>query len=250
MKSVVNRKLANRNRRLAGWMFLLTLAALIGGFIFVNMSLFTQEVPSSILLLLQILVLPLVFILTIISVRLTNNWARRPYPEDAIEGGAKGLSNKSIIYHYYHNPARHVLITPQGVFAIVTRWHDGRFSVEKDRWRTHRSGIARFFSFLRMDGIANPTREAERAATHVRKLLKSIAPDVEVQPLIIFVDPRAEVDVKESDIPILYADEKQKPNLTSYLREVNREQKEAGQQHSSLPLTQDQIEAFEAATIK
>lgn len=252
MKTVINRKLVKRNRRIATTLFLGTLAVLAGGFIFVNISLFTGETPPPYVFILQVAVLPVAFILTIISVRMTNLWARRPYPDQAIEDSAKGLSKKSVLYHYYHLPARHVLIAPQGVFAIVTRWHDGRFSVEDNKWTTHKNAISKFFSFVRMDGVGNPTLDAERAANHLRELLEPIAPDTEVHPLVIFVDPRVEIDIDgESDIPILYADEKQKPNLTSYMRELNKQLKQAGQdQKSSLPLTDEQIEAFEAATVK
>ena len=125
MRVVINTKLAERLRQIATYLFLGTMVVLVGGFIFVNYSLFTGNLPGPLIVLLQLLLIPVAFILTIVSVRLTNTWARRPYPEDVLKEALKGVSKKSIIYHYYHFPAAHVLIAPQGVFAITTRWHNG-----------------------------------------------------------------------------------------------------------------------------
>lgn len=247
MKVVMNERLAKRNRQIATNLFLVTFLALIGGFVFVNFSLFTgQSVDDPLLLIAQTLILPVAFILTLVSVRMTNLWARRPYPEDAIAEGLKGLSNKSIIYHYYHIPSRHILICPQGIFTITTRWHAGTYTVNGDRWRTHAHPISRFFSSLRLDGVGNPTWDAQRDAAHLKKLLASIAPDAAVQPLILFIDPKAQVTVKKSEIPVLYAGEKQTPNLKEYLRDLNREAKN---KKAVLPLTESQIEQFEAQTL-
>lgn len=249
MRVVTNKKLAKRNRRTATYLFLATLGLLIGGFIFINYSLFTNTAPASEIIVLQALVLPAALVFTLVSVRQTNLWARRPYPEDAIEEGLKGLSRKSILYSYYHFPARHILIAPQGVFAIVTRWHDKKYSNAGDKWKTQQNIVSRWFSAFRMDGVGNPTRDAERAARHVKSILDDIAPDVEVYPLVVFTDPAVELDLEDPEVPVLYADDKQKPNIKAYLREMNKEQSDKQKQKSNMPLTDEQIEAFEEATI-
>ena len=250
MRIVINTKLAQRLRQIATYLFLATLALLIGGFIFVNFSMFTGNLPEPIIVLLQLALIPAAFILTLVSVRLTNSWARRPFPEDVIKEGLKGVSKKSVIYHYYHFPARHVLIAPQGVFAITTRWHNGRFSVKDDQWKTYKSAISRFFSALRMDGIGNPTHDAQRAAEHVQAKFKAVGADVSVQPLIIFTDPTVQIDIENPTIPVLFADEKRSPNLTEYLRDLNRQQRSDIQQRVTLPVSETQIAAFEANTVK
>lgn len=250
MRIVINTKLAERLRKIATYLFLATLAVLIGGFIFVNYSLFTDSLPESGILTLQCALIPAAFFLTLFSVRLTNSWARRPYPEDVIKEGLKGVSKKSVIYHYYHDPARHVLIAPQGVFTITTRWHNGRFAVNGDKWTTFKNPISRFFSLMRMDGIGNPTHEAQKSAQHVQSLLKSVGADVEVKPLILFIDPNVQVEIENPTVPVFFADEKKSPNLTEYLRELNRQQRGDVQQKVTLPLTDSQIQEFEAKTVK
>jgi hypothetical protein len=249
MRTVTNKKRVERNRRTATYLFIATMVILVGSFIFVNVSLFTGQEPNMLMFLLQALSLPVAFVMTLLSIRMTNQWARRPFPEETLKEGMKGISKRSVLYNYYHDPARHVLIAPQGVFAIVTRWHEDHFSVEGDEWTTHKSAISKLFSSMRMDGVGNPTSDAEKAADHVRELLADIAPDVDVQPLVIFTNPNAELDITEPDVPVLYADDKEEPNLTGYMRELNRQQKDNMQQKSTLPLTEEQINQFEEQTV-
>ncbi|MGB7341485.1 MAG: nuclease-related domain-containing protein [Phototrophicaceae bacterium] len=251
MRIVTNHKLVKRNRQIATWLFLGTLAILVGGFILINYSFFTGNTPADWILLAQVVALPIVFVLTVYSVRMTNLWAREPYPHDAIEAGLKGLSKRSIMYNYYHLPARHILIAPQGVFAIATRWHDGKFTVEGDKWQSQKGTMSRFFSAMRMDGVGTPVAEAQKAAEHVQSLLADIAPDIEVKPLVVFVNDDIELDIQEDpSIDVLYTNEKKTPNLSEFMREINRQIKSDPQQKAVLPLTDEQIEAFEKATLK
>ena len=253
MRIVTNRKLARRNRKLTNYLFFGTFGALILGFIVINASLFTNETPDTLMLIAQSAVLPLAFVLTIVSVRMTNLWARAPRPEKAIEDGLKGLSNKSILYNYYHFPARHVLICPQGVFAIVTRWHDQKFVLRDGKFRSKRNFISKLFSAIRFDGIGKPFRDAEFAREHIQRAIDEVARDVPVRSLIVFVDPSAEVEFdSEPEVPVLYADPKRGPNLKDFMRDAKRQMAGAAgdaKNASLMPLSDEEIEAFEEATV-
>jgi hypothetical protein len=250
METIINSTLVERNRRIANGLFLGTFLVLAGSFIYFNYAIFTQTGDSDFLLLAQALALPLIFVMTIISIRMTNLWNREPHPENALAEGLKSLSKKSIIFHYYHGSARHVLIAPQGVFAIVTRWHEGKFSVEGDKWTTEKSAVSRFFGALRMDGVGNPSADARQAAAHLEKLLKDIAPNIEVQPLVVFVSPKAELTIQDPSVPVLYADESREPSLNDYMRKLNEQQRPDKQAKVQLPLTVQQIDAFKNATVR
>ncbi len=253
MRVVTNKKLARRNRKITNYLFFGTFGALILGFVVINASLFTNDTPDTLTLLAQSAVLPAAFVLTIVSVRMTNLWARAPRPENAIKDGLKGLSNKSVIYNYYHFPARHVLICPQGVFAIVTRWHDQKFALRDGKFRSKKNLISKVFSAIRFDGIGKPFREAEMAREHIQRAIDEVAPEVNVESLIVFVDPSAEVEFESSpEVPVLYADPKRSPNLKDYMRDAKRQLSEAAgdaKNASLMPLSDEQIEAFEKATI-
>lgn len=250
METIINSKLVERNRRIASWLFMGTFVLLAGSFIYFNYAIFTNQGDSDLLLLLQALALPVIFIMTILSIRMTNLWNREPHPEKALAEGLKSVSKKSHIFHYYHSPARHVLIAPQGVFAIVTRWHEGKIFVNGENFKTDKSAISRFFSALRMDGVGNPASEARKAAEHVQKLLSDISPGIEVKPLVVFVSPKVELEITDPTLPILYADESKEPSLNEYMRKLNDEQRPDKQAKVKLPLTDQELELFRSATLE
>lgn len=267
MRIETNQKIVTRNTRLAQYLFFFSMGVLIIGFFVTNQQMFgispTSDEAVVLSLLIPSLILPIGLVSTLFSVRMTNLWVRRPRPETIIPEGLKGLSSKSVLYSYYHFPARHVLICPQGIFAIITRFQDGRYTVRGERWHTHRSPIGRLFSIFRLDGIGAPDNEAIRAAQHVKKLLQSIAPEAEVKPLVVFVDPRVKLEIENPLVPVVHAEDKLKPNLKDFMRSikgdaapeqpVKKGQKGQGaikKKELPMPLTQEQIEAFEAATLR
>lgn len=243
MRVETNERLARRNRQIAQYLFFATFGILLLGLIVINQQATTVTEDNVLLVtLLQTATLPVAFITTIISVRMTNLWVRQPRPEVVIREGLKGISNKSVLYNYYHFPARHVLIAPQGVFAIVTRFQEGHFVVEGDKWTARKSAIGRVMGIFRFDNIGNPTNDAVRAAAHVKALLQPIAPDVDVYPVVVFVDPKAEIVAVNSTVPVVYPLGKKSPVLKDLLRDAGKDKR--------MSLTPEQIEAFEAATLK
>lgn len=243
MRVETNERLARRNRQIAQYLFFATFGILILGLFVINQQASTLTDDNVLLVtLMQAAVLPVAFITTIISVRMTNLWVRQPRPEVVIREGLKGISNKSVLYNYYHFPARHVLICPQGVFAMVTRFQEGHFTVEGENWKTRKTALSRVLSIFRFDNIGNPSADALRAAAHVKALLQSIAPDVEVQPVVVFVDPKAEVVAIQSKVPVVYPMGKRSPVLKDLLRDTGKDKR--------MSLTPEQIEAFEAATLR
>lgn len=244
MRIETNEKLIKRNKQIATYLFLFSMTILIGGFFIANGQAFGIEALQNFSDALYLLVMPIVLIVgmtsTLFSVRMTNLWVRMPRPENVIEGGLKGIGKKAVLYNYYHFPARHVLIAPQGVFAIITRYQDGSFTVEGDRWKTHRSALNRLFSIFRLDGIGNPTQDALQAAAHVQRIFQSIGINAPVQPLIIFVDPRAKLELKSSQVPVLFADSKLFPNLKDYLKDIPKDQQS--------PLSAEAIDRFDEIT--
>lgn len=235
MRVIINQKKVRRNRRLAQYAFFGTLALLILGLFVTNIA------PTNPLFLLApLLVLPVAFGATLYSVRMANLWLREPRPEAVLATNLKGLSTRSTIYHYTL-PARHVLISPQGVFCFILRPQDGSFVINGNRWSKKGSFLSKFLTFFRQDTIGRPDLEALREATTLQRLIDQVAPesDVRVEPVIIFSSPSVSLEVVQSDIPVLYGDPRQKPNLKTFLRD-RRKQGEVA------TLTDEQIAALEA----
>ncbi len=244
MRIETNDRLVRRNRQIAQIMFFASLALLGVGLFFTNYPLFAPDADLeaiSSLWAVPSVILPLAFLFTMFSVRLTNWWVRRPRPEDEFQENLKGLGNKAVLYNYYHFPARHVLIAPQGVYAIITRFQDGKISVTGDKWQARRGVISRLLSFFRLDGIGNPSADAQMAAEHIQQFITPIAPDIRVQPLVVFYDPRVRLEVVNPTVPVVHVQTKLKPSLKDYLRDVPH--------NARVSLTPEQIAAFEAATL-
>lgn len=238
MRVVVNTRRVRRNRQIAQYAFFVTLGVLILG-LFV-----TNAAPNNpVLLIAPLIVLPIGVIATIYSVRMANLWLREPRPEAVLQQGLKGQSTRSVLYHYFF-PARHLLISPQGVFSLTIRPQDGRFTVKGDRWRKQGSLMSQFMTFFRQDAVGNPHLEAQHEAARTQQLLDQVLPGagVTVQPLIVMIGPYAEVEVEESSIPILYADSKKKPNLKTFFKDIKK-----GDEAPAVSLSDEQIAQLEQA---
>jgi hypothetical protein len=242
MRVVTNTRLAKRNRQWAQYLFFASFGLLILGLFVTNRQLLADQSANLLLdVILPTAVLPLAFIMTIVSVRMTNLWARQPRPESAIEEGLKGIPPKTTLFNYYHFPARHVLICPAGVFAIATRFQDGIYSCHGDVWRTSRKSlVSRLASLFRFDGVGNPTSDALRAAEHVQSIMKSVSIDVEVKPLVVFVDPRVTLNIQDPVVPVCHSSTKHPFSLKDYLYTLGKDRK--------FPLSQEQIDAFAKAS--
>ena len=250
MQVITNEPLVKRNRKIATYLFFVSLGILGFGFIAINTNILGIRstdaggaIPT-----LYIVGMPLIivigFITTLISVRMTNMWLRMPRPEDVIKENLKGLSSKSRLYNYFHFPARHVLICPHGVFAIITRYHDGAITVSGDKWKRKRSPLSSLLNVFRLDDIGNPAREAQEAANHIRAIIEDYDQDLPVQPIVIFTSPKAKLELNNSTVPVFYADIKATPNFKNHLRDLQKFGQMKGPENLD-----EFIEEFEAATL-
>jgi len=247
MRIVANDRLIKRNRKNATRLFFFSLVVLIFGFFIANAPFFGVGEPEDMTTQLYLVGMPLILIVgftsTMISVRLTNLWIRQPRPEAAITESLKGAVNKnSALYHYLHLPARHVLISPQGVFVLVTRFQDGRVTVKGKKWRVVKGPLGTLFTLFRLDGIGNPNLDAEQAASYIRSIIEEYDNTIPVTPLIVFVDPRVKLAVEDPVIPVLHTDSKIKPNLRDYIKDLPELEQLKGKK------LEDFVAEFEAAT--
>jgi hypothetical protein len=243
MRIVTNQKLVQQNRKWAQYLFFFSFALLIVGLLVSNRPLATETATWSDVLInvvLPIMVLPVAFIATMLSVRMTNLWARHPRPDEALRDGLKGLNPKSVLYSYYHFPSRHVLITPQAVYAIVTRFQDGNIVNSGKNWKQKRSGLRQLLGVFRFDGLGDPAGEAEKAVNRVQSIFESIGVDVEVIPLIAFVDPRVQVEVENPAVQVVHASPKHPLSIKDFVLKVGKDRKSV--------ITPDQISQFEQAS--
>jgi hypothetical protein len=220
MRVVTNEKLIERNKRIAQILFFVSLAAL-GGSFFLSGSLTAQAATYF-----QCLVLPSMMILVVWSVRMTNEWVRKPHPWEAIPEGLKGIGTDTVMYNFLM-PAAHVLVTSNGIFAIVTRFQDRPQKLVGDKWQGQNSLLGRLLAFMRQENMGNPAKEAQLRAKQTEVFLQELLGDdqIRVQPLIVFIHPNAEVTIEgEPSVPVLYASaDKKKNTLKQYLKDAKKQ---------------------------
>ncbi|TKJ30174.1 MAG: hypothetical protein CEE40_05880 [Chloroflexi bacterium B3_Chlor] len=109
-------------------------------------------------------------------------------------------------YHLYSHvlPGDHVLLTPHGVFVLVLKGVDGRIRSFKDKWVRDLS-LRRLLRFFTEESLGNPTKEVQRQVKRVQKYVEQHNPELEVdvQGLVVFVNPKARLEVTDSSVPVL-----------------------------------------------
>lgn len=131
-----------------------------------------------------------------------RRWGRSPRPDQVLEEGMKGFDDR---YHLYAwtLPAPYVLLSPQGVYTLTTRDQTGQVSVTGSTWKSKLT-LGRLLSIFAQEGLGNPTLDAQGQAAKLGAWIKGKLPDlnVEVQPAIVFIDPRAQLVVDAPTVPV------------------------------------------------
>lgn len=134
-----------------------------------------------------------------------RRWGRTPRPDQVLENALKGFDDR---YHFYAwmLPAPYVLISPQGVYSFVTRDQTGPVTVEGWQARTKMS-VGKVLTAFAQEGIGQPVREAVEQAEQLTKWIKAKLPDTQftVQPVVVFIDERVQLQVNEPAVPTMEA---------------------------------------------
>jgi len=219
MRIVTNQKKIDRNKKTAQTLFFASIGALVGSFFLGN----SLSDNGNATFYLQCIGLPILIILVVLSVRMTNQWVRQPYPWDSIKEGLKGTGGDTVMYNFLM-PASHVLIGPSGIFAITTRFQDRPQAINDDTWKS----TSNILTYMRQEQLGDPTKEALLKSAQTETFLQELLQDsdIEVQPLVVFVHPNANVTMEgKQTVPVLYAsDEKKKQSLKSYLRDAKKKE--------------------------
>ena len=115
----------------------------------------------------------------------------------------KGFDDR---YHLYSWSLRapFVLLTPQGLYSFITRDQTGQITVNGAQWKSKLS-LGRALLMFSQEGLGNPTQEAQVNAAKLTEWIRGKLPDstVTAQPAIIFIDPRAQLNITDPVVPVL-----------------------------------------------
>ncbi|MFQ5921948.1 MAG: hypothetical protein ACE5M4_03825 [Anaerolineales bacterium] len=122
-----------------------------------------------------------------------NRWDRQPRTDEILDGALKGLDQRFAIFHYSLG-ARHVLICPGGVFALIPRVEDGKIEYADGHWTrtTSKGGLFRRAGTRSIRGIEREVvAEVDRANSRLNLPFS-------VRPFIVFLHSNAETNVREA----------------------------------------------------
>jgi hypothetical protein len=217
MRVVNNRRLIRTRGHLGRWGTLGGFAALFGGLLY-SCTTFPQrasgEIPEDASLTMWVPWIGLVIGYMLISLG-KEPWLRfavRPRPDEALAINLKALDHRALLFNYVSAfPVDHLLVTPSGVLAIVTRPILGDIVVTGERYRRKRGPFG-WLQFISEGALGNPGREAQRGAEEVRAYLAQrfgaeAAERTPVTPLVVFTHPRATLTVEEPAVATVHVRE-------------------------------------------
>jgi hypothetical protein len=194
MRVTTNSKLIKRRAKFGTYASLGGIAILAGGMI-------ASFRPNTVWL--SLIALVAGFVLAQYGNYNLRRWGRSPRPDQILEESLKGFDDK---YHYYawSLAAPYVLLTPHGLYSFITRDQNGEVTVNGANWKTKFS-LGRALLMFSQEGLGNPTQEAQAHAAKLQDWIRAKLPDVpvSVQPAIVFIDPRAQLQVNEPVVPVL-----------------------------------------------
>ena len=132
-----------------------------------------------------------------------NRWVREPRADQALAQGLKGFDDRYVLYSY-SLPVPHVLLSPGGLFVLTAMGQDGKIRYDGNRFRRDFS-LGRLLRIMAEEGLGRPLAEAEQEIKTLRQFLAEheSGEDVEIQNVVVFYNPRAELDVSEAPVPIV-----------------------------------------------
>ncbi len=140
-----------------------------------------------------------------LSFRRWSNWFAGKQGEETVSQALKALSNDYALLNDLTLPdsrgnVDHLLIGPNGLFAIETKNYSGNVKCDGDRW------------FVGRRAINSLSKQAKRNSMAIRAGLTSLHAEKGVKvpyvsPLLVFVNKRIRLDLCGPTIPVLRLDE-------------------------------------------
>jgi len=131
-----------------------------------------------------------------------NRWVREPRADQALAQALKGFDDRFRLYSHFL-PAPHVLLSPMGLFVLTPMGQDGAIRYDGQKFRRDFSAI-RLLRFMADEGLGQPFAEADSQVRAMKKLLDehAVGEGVEVQNVVVFYNPRAQLEIVDPPRPV------------------------------------------------
>jgi len=137
-----------------------------------------------------------------------GKWNRAQRNDVILDVLLKDLGERYALIHYAQMGKRtieHALVYPGGILSITARELPGGVAYRDNRWRKVGQGISRFFG---MGGafLGNPTADTTADIHAMDERLSQEQMTVDVDGVVVFLNPKVTLDVVEPDYPVTNAD--------------------------------------------
>lgn len=200
MQIVRHAQYVKDQKRRGRWLALL-------GFILLSGSLFIAWYPD--LLIVAYIAMLAGFVMFNMGMQGIGKWSRDPRNDQIFDHRMKGLSDRHTIVHYAKvggKVVEHLLVHPGGVLVMTGKEIDGKISQVRQSWKKSGSLFRRMFTFSGPQ-LGNPSFETENSVKRVEAFLAENQLEVDVLGAVVFLHPKAELDITEPDFPVLHGEE-------------------------------------------
>ena len=176
MKTVINQKLINRNKKLSMVLFFASMGVLIFGayLAWPGKTNVSRTLYSWIALMIG-------FILTRISIYFTSRFGQTPRYDEVIGQTIEKLRSE-YTYFVYSTPVPMLLLGPCRLWLPILVTSSGTINFIDGKWK--HTGVGFLKRFMGQEAIADPQKDAEEAITQIQKQLELQGVPLEEQPQI------------------------------------------------------------------
>ncbi len=120
----------------------------------------------------------------------------------------KGLDNRATLFNFASSKLPdHILVAPSGLYVFVTKPNGGTIRFDGQKWS--RGNIAgSLIRSIGEGGLGNPFQDARHAMATLAEYLRThgsseLIQGLEGKPVIVFTNPGAQLEVRNSPYPIV-----------------------------------------------
>lgn len=136
-----------------------------------------------------------------------NRWIRPPMPEPFMEETFRRMDGRHVLFNHF-GAVPHLLLTPKGLIAIKVKRYEGpvNYDPQTNKWRG-KTSLARLYGRgLTAETLGDPGEDLTKARNDVlawlQRSVPEIADEVPVEAVAFFINPKIELNVPGTPIPI------------------------------------------------
>ena len=138
----------------------------------------------------------------------TRRWGGKFRQDQWLIPNLKGLDSKATLFNFPSpNLPDHILVAPSGLYVLVPKSNGGKVRFDGSRWSRGGTGSSVFRGLLE-GGMGNPIEDVRKAVSLLAAYLKThgseeMVSGLEARPVIVFTNPGVQLDVRNSQIPVV-----------------------------------------------